>query len=66
MPRNETCPKFSECLTGLGETEIDWHCDHCTPDDPETDSPDVRTVLRALDDHLVRAKIREIVKEATP
>jgi hypothetical protein len=66
MPRNETCPKYQECLTGLGESEIDWHCDNCGPEDAETDSPDVRAVLRALDDHLVQARIRKIVKEATP
>ena len=56
MPRNEKCAKYSECLAGLGETEIDWHCDHCDPEDA-----DVALVLRALHAPAVQDAILAIV-----
>jgi hypothetical protein len=63
MPRDERCRKFKECLAGLGESEIDWHCEHCDgPDFDDRPSEEAAIVLRALESPKVRERLREILR----
>lgn len=78
MPRDESCANYKVCLAGYGPDEIDYACEHCdlldrlglgdpaveniTPA-PPVESPDVSTVLRALESPEVRTAIIGIIMD---